>query len=64
MISTFLTYPYCKYQNEPALLLGLQETLAGGVKAIVCIITDGAIQVVDLDQVKIDPSKLKDLRKL
>jgi hypothetical protein len=62
MISTFLTYPYAKYQNEPALLLGMQE-IGDHVKAIVCTLTDGAISVVDLDQVKINPDKLKDLRK-
>lgn len=64
MIALFLTYCYSKYQNEPALLLGMQENIGGAVKAIICTVTDGAIRVVDLEQVKIDPDKLKDIRNL
>jgi hypothetical protein len=63
MIATFLTYCYAKYQNEPCILMGLQENECS-VEAIICTITDGAIQIVALDQVKIDPDRLKDLRKL
>lgn len=64
MIALFLTYCYAKYQNEPCILMGMRELDGGYVEVIICLLTDGAMKIVPMDQVKINPDKLKDIRNL
>lgn len=61
MITTLLTFPYAKVEGEPAILLGWQE-IGDVVKCLVCTLTDEKIRVVDLDKVRLDSSKMTDLR--
>jgi len=61
MVSTFVTFPYATYQNEPALLMGLSTDKDGKVSAVISITTNGEMKVVGVEQVKIDVDRLRKL---
>lgn len=63
MIAVFITWPYVKVEGEPGLLFGFRDD-NGKAEAIVCTSTDGAVKIVDLEKVKIDIDKLRNLPRL